>query len=284
MITPLSFVAGKKCCFWVNRSSNPKWTYKLTEAREMLKKRLKECEEKDIEAFFVGLNIYPVGERINRTFRYLKNFRKKGNRLRWNKIIRLEDWVIDDSSISLIPEPSVENAEETLPDAPTLQEIEAIIDKMKNGKTPGVDGLYAEFFKYSDNDTIRELHCLLVKVWLENQMPCEWKHVLVIPIAKVKNPKQIDVYHRICLSCTSYKIYAIWILNRLQNNIVPIGLHQAACLPGRSTTDHLFVLQRILQESWNAGESLILMSLDIEKAFDRVSLLPLPAILKGEWL
>lgn len=114
-----------------------------------------------------------------------------------------------------------------------------------------------------------------------NEIPSDWRHVLVVPIPKVKKPKSVDEYRRICLSCTAYKVYASWILWKLQTMVPAIGSHQAAFLPGRSTTDHLFVLQRLLQERWNGGKSTLVMSLDIEKAFDRVSLEALPAILRG---
>lgn len=47
--------------------------------------------------------------------------------------------------------PHVPELEATIPFAlPTLQEVETIINRMKNGKTPGVDRLYIEFFKFSD--------------------------------------------------------------------------------------------------------------------------------------
>ena len=84
------------------------------------------------------------------------------------------------------------------------------------------------------------------------------------------------------LTCTAYKIYAIWLLDKLQQYVGDIGLHQSAFLPGRSTIDHIFVLQRILQERWNEGTPLIMMSLDIEKALDTVSLESLSSILRGK--
>lgn len=61
-----------------------------------------------------------------------------------------------------------------------------------------------------------------------------------------------------------------WILSKLQSTIRPLGHHRViAFLPKRSTMDHL---QRVLQEHWNGGRTTVLMSLDIEKAFDCVSL------------
>lgn len=253
------------------------------EAKQELKKVQRDHEEKEVESFFQDLQKYPTGERINRTFRYLKRYKKKSKPYKCSNSIRLSDWVIDEDGSSHIPEVLPDLLDEDLLTGPTLSEIETIVSRMKNGKTPGMDGLYSEFFKYCDEQTIKDLHQLLLKVWEQNELPVEWKQVIVVPIPKVKNPKTISEYRRICLSCTGYKVYASWILQKLQDIMGPLGNHQAAFLNDRSTTDHLHVLQRILQEYWNGGKPVILMSLDIEKAFDRVSLESLPAILRGEF-
>lgn len=273
----------KKYSFWAGRSGHPKWGYKLLEARQELKRAQNDYEEKEVEGFFKDLLKYPTGERINRTFRYLKRHQKKKTSSRRSTSIRLSDWVVDDvDSPSQIPAPLLESAGEALIAGPTLAEVETIVSRMKNGKTPGVDGLYSEFFKYCDESTVQELHQLLLKVWEQNELPEEWKRVVVVPIPKTKHPKTVGEYRRICLSCTGYKVYATWVLEKLQSITTPLGLHQAAFLNGRSTTDHLHVLQRILKEYWNGGKPLVLMSLDIEKAFDQVSLESLPAILRGK--
>lgn len=271
----------KKYSFWASRSPNPKWGYKLLEAKEALKRAQRDYEEKEVEDFFKDLHKYPAGERINRTFKYLKRYKKRNTTGRRVSSIRLTDWLVNEVDTPRIPDLLPEPADEDLLAGPTLNEIGEIVTRMKNGKVPGVDGLYAEFFKYCDEQTIEELHQLILKIWERNELPEEWKQVVVVPIPKVKNPKTVGDYRRICLSCTGYKIYASWILEKLQNIIGPLGAHQAAFLTGRSTTDHLYILQRILQEYWNEGTPLVLMSLDIEKAFDHVSLESLPAVLRG---
>lgn len=269
----------KKYTFWRNRSDNPKYRYKLQEANEHLRKTLRECKELEIKQFFEDLQQYPAGERINRTYQYLKNFKKKS--LNRNSNIRLSDWVPECSEDLLIPELLPESSDDILMAPPSKADIKCTISQLKNGKATGVDELHSEFFKYGSEEMLEELHCIISKVWKENQLPDEWKHVVLVPIPKVKRPNSISDYRKICLSCTAYKVYASWILEKLQLLMKPIGVHQAAFLAGRSTIDHIFVLQRLLQERWNEGKSLILMSLDLEKAFDRVSLTSLPAILKG---
>ncbi|KAL1401379.1 hypothetical protein pipiens_006646 [Culex pipiens pipiens] len=175
-----------------------------------------------------------------------------------------------------------EDPNEPLPDPPTLNEIESIVLSAKNGKSPGLDGIHSEFYKYADQQTLEDLHQLLCQIWRENEHPADWKKTVVVPIPKISSPTSVDDYRRICLSSTAYKIYAIWLLKKLQSYVGPLGVHQSAFLPERSTIDHLHVLQRVMQETWNQGDPLLLMSLDLKKAFDRVSLTSLPAILKGK--
>lgn len=140
-----AFADVKKFTFWVNRSMNPKWTHKLNEARENLRRKIREYEENEIEFFFQSLQQYPIGERINRSFQYLKRFNKK----RCSKVptssIRLSDWILDDSDPSLIPELLMQPPEADLPSGPTLRKIQHIWGSLKNEKTLGIDSLMPSF-------------------------------------------------------------------------------------------------------------------------------------------
>lgn len=42
----------RKMSFWVNRSCNPRWRYKLAEAIEQLKKVRRDYEEEEVSSFF----------------------------------------------------------------------------------------------------------------------------------------------------------------------------------------------------------------------------------------
>lgn len=279
----LALAEVKRCTFWASRSCQPKWNYKLAEAREKLRVAVRESEEKSIMDFFKNLQKFPVGQRINRTYKYLKRFKKRKNNVSRASVIKFDDWIQrNEVSESMMPTYSKDPSDSvTAVDPPTLDEIKDILSGMKNGKSPGVDNLYTEYYKHCDDETLSELHHLLVEVFTKNQLPAEWKKVVMVPIPKIRQPKTVDDYRRISLTCTAYKIYSTWILSKLQSYVGQIGTHQAAFLPERSTTDHLHVLQRVLQEKWNEGTPLVLMSLDIEKAFDRVSLTSLPSILRG---
>lgn len=49
----------------------------------------------------------------------------------------------------------------------------------------------------------------------------------------------------------------------------------------RSTDDNIFVMRRVMEEYWNAGEKLFILSIDVEKAFDFVDTNVLGEIFEG---
>lgn len=269
--------------FWMSWKPSLKISKKLADVTASYHRKLKELEEEKCVQFFRTLEKFPVGVRINRTHKYLKQYRSQCIKAR-HTTVSLKDWHnLSSDTEDGLPElvPNVDDRD--LPSGPTLADIQRILGRMHNGKTPGHDRLMTEFLKYADETTVRQLQQVMVKVWTTNQLPASWKHNLLIPIPKRRNPTTVSHYRRICLSSTGYKIYAMWVLEKLQRYVGDLGCHQAAFLPERSTSDHLYVVQRILQEKWNGGIPVGIMSLDLEKAFDRVDLKCLPAILRGKF-
>ncbi|XP_046679269.1 uncharacterized protein LOC124366713 [Homalodisca vitripennis] len=64
------------------------------------------------------------------------------------------------------------------------REIEEIIRKMRNNKSPGSDTITAEMLKYGGEELLKVIHELISKVWEQERMPEEWKKGLIIPIYK----------------------------------------------------------------------------------------------------
>lgn len=70
-------------------------------------------------------------------------------------------------------------------------------------------------------------------------------------------------------------------LQRLDAMIPELGDYQAAFLHNRSADDHIYTLRRNLEEEWNAGNYLMVASLDLEKAFDMIDLNVAVIVLKN---
>jgi hypothetical protein len=56
---------------------------------------------------------------------------------------------------------------------PTKDEIEAVIDKLKNNKAPGIDHIQADLLKHGGQNLILFLQKLLDVVWIMEKMPDE---------------------------------------------------------------------------------------------------------------
>lgn len=269
-----------KARFWMSWKPSNRIAERLSAASSELQAALKRQDEQAWTEFFRDVGKLPLGVRIRRTQQCFKKHKRQQGRPVQYSSVPIDAWKCSsdaDGLPSLIEE--VDGV--ALPQGPTVEDLRRILAKMGNGKSPGQDRLPAEYFKYADESTLQELLQVIKSVWDTNCMPAAWKHTAVVPIPKVSKPTSAAHYRRISLLSTGYKIYAMWVLEHLQRYVGEIGSHQAAFLPGRSTTDHLFVTQRVLQEKWNEGTVLYIMSLDLEKAFDRVNLKCLPAILKG---
>ena len=61
------------------------------------------------------------------------------------------------------------NVEEKEPE-PLFSEVEAAIRQLKNGKSPGMDGIPAELLKNTGPSGMKVMHHLCVKVW----QTCQW--------------------------------------------------------------------------------------------------------------
>ncbi|CAM2097879.1 unnamed protein product [Caretta caretta] len=127
----------------------------------------------------------------------------------------------------------------------TLAEFSEALHHMPTNKSPGMDGLTVEFYRVFWD----VLGPDLVTVWAESLQSG------VLP-----------------LSCsTDYKIIAKAILLRLGSVLADV-IHpdQTYTVPDRSIFDNLFMVRDLLELGRRDGLSFVLLSLDQEKAFDRV--------------
>ena len=138
--------------------------------------------------------------------------------------------------------------QEDMANPPTLEEILAAIKSIKSGKTPGLDGIPAEIYKYGGT----ALHAQLLKFyrscWTAKELPQQFKDALTIAIYKKKGDR-IDCgnYRGISLLSTAGIILANILLKRLQNIAeVILPQRQYGFRRSRSTIDMTFTLR--LQE------------------------------------
>ena len=133
--------------------------------------------------------------------------------------------------------------------------------------------MVTELYKHLDEENIKNFAQILNQMWTEEKVPTDFTQADVVSIYKKGNAELPQNYRPISLLLnTSYKILAKIYQTRL-SNAIDSQLHdtQFGFRKGRSTSEALFCVRR-LQDLGEAGlEDIILIFLDWEKAFDKVS-------------
>ena len=138
---------------------------------------------------------------------------------------------------------------------------------MKNNKTPGIDGLTAEFFKQVPIALKIILNCWNHSI-LVNSLPKIWNTAIINIIYKKGPPDDLNNYRPISLLPVAYKIITKAVnerIKKLLNNCIPE--EQRGFVPGRKIQYNILHIKSIIQ---NEIEGAILFA-DLEKAFDTVS-------------
>ena len=102
-------------------------------------------------------------------------------------------------------------------------------------------------------------------------MPQEWKESITVPIDKKGDRMDCNNYRGISLLSTSYKILSNILLSRMTpyaNEI--IGEYQCGFRRNRSTVDHIFSIQQILEKKWEYNKGICQLFIDFEKAYDSI--------------
>ena len=156
----------------------------------------------------------------------------------------------------------------------TREEVLLAIQRLKNGKAAGPDGIIGEFFKHAGHLAVDFLVKLFNVLFERGIYPDSWTESIIIPLFKKGNQNDPDNYRGISLCDICSKLYSSIINNRLQewieqNNLT--GECQAGFRKDYSTVDHMFTLMAMIQKQFALNRKLNVAFIDFEKAFDSIS-------------
>ena len=161
-------------------------------------------------------------------------------------------------------------------------EIRLAIRRMKSNKAAGVDNLVAELFKVCEDETTAALKKLFDKIWEEERVPDEWLKGIIVKLPKKGDRLDCNNWRGVTLLLVASKIFARGLFERVQSPVERIlRKNQAGFRKGRSTTDQILVLRRLIEEAQEMQRALVIVFVDFEKAFDSVFREALWTILKG---
>lgn len=158
-------------------------------------------------------------------------------------------------------------------DAPVaLEEIKKVITLLKNNKSPGTDGLIAEFYKEFTDELAPFLYEVLVECIEKEHLPVTMTQGLITLILKPnKDCLCIENWRPICLLNNDYKIFALIFARRLKNVLNSIIEEtQSGFMPGRHITNNIRLVLDIIDYPDLIYDNGYILFLDFRKAFDTV--------------
>lgn len=163
----------------------------------------------------------------------------------------------------------------------SLQELEEVVHSMRDGSAPGLDGFSSVYFKVFWNQIKKVLLEILQDLRDRNLDLFRLNYGIITMIPKVKRANTIKQFRTICLLNVVYKIITKILtlrLNKVADKvIIP---NQSAFVPGRYILDGVAIIHEVLHELARKKQNGIILKLDFEKAYDKVSWRFLEEVLK----
>ena len=156
----------------------------------------------------------------------------------------------------------------------TTNEVAQEITKLKNKKSPGIDGINNEMIKSGGTHLIEILKTIFNLVLETGIYPVEWKIGVNIPIYKSGCPLNTSNYRGITLTNSIGKLFC-QIINRriceyLERNKI-LSREQAGFRKNHRTTDQIFILSKLVDNVMKTrNRRLYCCFVDFQKAFDNV--------------
>ena len=165
--------------------------------------------------------------------------------------------------------------------------LKKVLEKLKTGKSAGLDGLRAELYKEQINArrAIEKLTASYKKVLEEKQEPTEWKKSKTIMIPKKNRPTETEL-RPIAMPDLSYKILMSLIGREIEKHIPENKIEkfeQAGFTKGGNILDNLFILRECAEETYRKKKNkqmLEAIAIDFKKAYDSIKRETMVQILK----
>ncbi|CAB3997114.1 Hypothetical predicted protein [Paramuricea clavata] len=153
----------------------------------------------------------------------------------------------------------------------TEDECLKALRQMKNNKSPGVDGLPYEFYTRFWPVLGTDLISVYNDCFSSGCLSFSQQTGLITLLYKKGDKLDTKNWHPISLLCTDYKILAKVLTNRLVAVISSVvGPEQVCGVPSRLSSENIRLIKDAVDYANGSAMSAALVSLDQEKAFDRV--------------
>ena len=156
----------------------------------------------------------------------------------------------------------------------TADELREALNKLKGDKAPGPDGVLAEYLKVFAETHEGILLKIIRQLFSKCVYPSNWNSNFLKPIYKKGEVKDPDNYRGLAIGSSFSKLFSLILLTRLTkyidaNNL--ISTKQTGFMKGSRTSDHIFLLQTIIEKIVKKNKSKLYAAfIDFKKAYDTV--------------
>ena len=165
--------------------------------------------------------------------------------------------------------------EPTLDRRITLKELQEALGNLKSGKAAGPDEILGEYLKLFGENFEDILLRLVNVIFYEQIYPSQWTLNFLKPIFKKDSSKDPDNYRGLAIGSTFSKLFSFILLKRLIEFIdikKLISPGQIGFMKGKGTSDHIFLLQTIVEKVVKKNKKKIYTAfIDFKKAYDTVN-------------
>ena len=154
----------------------------------------------------------------------------------------------------------------------TENEIATAIKGLNKGKSPGPDGLTNEFYQAYQGQLVPILKKVVDQAIERGNLPKEMKLYITLLPKDLANRTEVSKYRPVSLLNADYKIISKILTSRLQPVMHKLVQEDQQCaVKGRKIQNHLHNIREIITYCRVKDIPARILSLDQEKAFDRVS-------------
>ena len=153
---------------------------------------------------------------------------------------------------------------------PERGEVESSIKKLKNGKCQGTGKIYAEQLKYSRSSGLLNYMVLLIGlIWSCPQVPGKWLTANITCLHKKGLKSMAENYRGLSIIATISKVLSAIIVERIREAYEYVLLRsQCGFRANRSTTDAIYILRQLLENTRRVKEPMYIAFVDLKAAYD----------------
>jgi hypothetical protein len=153
------------------------------------------------------------------------------------------------------------------------EEVKKAIKKMKTGKSADSNGICAEHFKYGVDEIVPVIVNIINKIFKDLDIPEKLKSGVVTPVLKPNKDKRYpENYRGITVANTLSTIVESILKERIEPKLLQIQSKlQRGFTEKSSSLNTAFIVTRAAEYCRETSDELYIITLDAQKAFDRLN-------------